>query len=145
MLLYAAFGALFVSLVPVGLLLTQVADEVAIRCGSAALLLAIVLFLDSGRRGIGRLDQAEREVLDPRVAGTLLAVMALAAVAQLATAIGITGSAGPAILFFGLLTLLVYAAFGFVRLMFVRPHSDCVAAQQGAAADRQGQRSDQPR
>jgi uncharacterized Tic20 family protein len=123
-LLQAAFGALFAALVPVGLLLGGLAEHMAIRAGAAALLLVIIAWLVNRFRALVQLDEASREVFDPGVASVILAVMVGAALAQLATVLGWTGAIGPALFFFGLLALLAYAAFNFMRLMFVRPRGE---------------------
>lgn len=123
-LLYAAFGALFASLTPVGLLLSGVTEDVSIRCGSMTVLLTIVVWIRSMGRAMSGLDASSRAVFRPRVAVVILIITAIAAIAQLATVLGLAGPAGPSLFFFGLLALLGYAAFSFVRLMFVRPGGD---------------------
>jgi hypothetical protein len=49
----------------------------------------------------------------------MVALLVLAA--QVAAASGRVGRAADGLFFFGLVSLLGYAAFGFVRLLFIRP------------------------
>jgi hypothetical protein len=120
-LLYAAFGALFASLVPVGLLLSGVAEAISVRCGSVAILAVIFLWGRTMSRAMGGSDEASRATFNRRVAVVIMTITFVTALAQVVNIAGVAGAASPGIFFFGVLLLLGYAAFGFVRLMFVRP------------------------
>jgi hypothetical protein len=65
LLLYAAFAALFVSLVPVGLARSGAGEALSIRCGSGALLLAILAFGIAAERALRRLEAPSRRVPNP--------------------------------------------------------------------------------
>lgn len=120
-LLYAAFGALFASLVAVGVSIAGGTEELATRCGAGMVMVVIVLWAGTIGREIPRLDAASRSVFDPRVAVVIMAALALGVVAQLVTVAGFAGRFGSALFFLGLVALLGYAAFGFIRLLFRRP------------------------
>jgi len=123
-LLYAAFGALFASLTPIAVSLGGATEAVSVRCGSIAVLVVIFLWARTLGRVIRRLDDESRAVFHPGVAIVILSISIVAAFAQIANIFGIVGTAGPGVFFLGLLLLLGYAAFGFVRLMFARPGGD---------------------
>jgi hypothetical protein len=123
-LLYAAFGALFASLVPVGLLLSGVTEAISVRCGSVATLAVILLWGRTMSRAMGGSDETVRATFNRRVAVVIMTITFVTAAAQIANISGVAGAASPGIFFFGVLLLLGYAAFGFVRLMFVRPSGD---------------------
>jgi hypothetical protein len=124
LMLGAAFAALFGSLVPIGLVFAGVAEPLALRLGAAVVLLEFVLWSFGASRSIGSLSPEERAVFDPRVARVTQAFM-FSSIALLAlAAAGLAGPATAGILFLALFLLLGYAAFGFVRLMFVRPEAD---------------------
>jgi hypothetical protein len=120
-LLYAAFGALFASLTPIALVLGGISEAASIRYGAVTLLLIIVALIGGLGRSLGRLDERSRAVFRPRIAVVILAIAAMATIAQIATALGLAGSAGAGLFFFGLSALLGYSAFSFIRLMFIRP------------------------
>jgi len=120
-LIYAAFGALFASLIAVGVSLAGGADDLATRCGASVVMVVIVLWAATIGREIPRLDAAARSVFDPRVAIVIMVAMAIGVAAQLATVTGFAGRFGAAFFFLGLVILLGYAAFGFIRLLFRRP------------------------
>lgn len=127
LLLGAAFGALFPALVPIGLASAGLPDAVSVQAGAGVLLVALTLWGVTASRSFWRLPPEERSVFDPRIY-RLLRVLVIGAQAALGVAAaGLAGRATGAVLFFGVFLLLGYSAFGFVRLMFVRPGSDGAA------------------
>lgn len=121
LLLRAAFGALFVSLVPIGLERSGVSEELSIRCGAVVLLVVVLAFAFSAERAVRDPDESSRRVFSVGAARAMRMVALLVLAAQVAAASGRVGRAADGLFFFGLVSLLGYAAFGFVRLLFIRP------------------------
>ena len=124
LLLGAAFGALFGSLVPIGLSGSGVREQLSVQIGAAVLLVVFALWSVSASRIVPRLPPEERAVFDPRIAQVIRATSFMTMGLLLLAASGLVGRAAYGLLFLGLFLLLGYAAFGFVRLMFVRPSPD---------------------
>jgi hypothetical protein len=121
-LLVAAFGALFSSLVPLGTVWGGASEATGIRWGSAVLLLFLSYWMAGGVRAVTRLEPEAREMFSPSIAILMLAVWLFASVGQLAVVLALTGPEVSRWLFFvGLLCPMAYAAFVFIRLIFVRP------------------------
>ena len=124
LLLGAAFGALFCSLVPIGLVWTGVPEQPSVQAGAGTLLLAVALWSFSASRIMSRLAPEEHAVFDPRIARVVRALSFATMGALVLAASGLAGRASGGLFFLGLFLLLGYAAFGFVRLLFVRPGSE---------------------
>ena len=124
LLLGAAFGALFGSLVPVGLVWAGVSQQLTLQVGSAFLLLVYALWSVGATRALADLPSEERWIFNPQIARAMrvLAIGTMGALLLAASGLAMRATAG--ILFLGLFLLLGYTAFGFVRLMFVRPGSE---------------------
>jgi hypothetical protein len=126
-LLYGAFGALFASLIPIGLLLAGTPEAQSLRFGSIGLFVVLVSWVITFNWNIRRalrIDGESRVVLDARVGVVILAATVLVATVQLVVGLGFAVSRAPGLFFFGLVALLGYVALGFVRLIFVRPRDD---------------------
>jgi hypothetical protein len=124
LLLGAAFGALFGSLVPIGLSWSGVGEQLSVQIGAAVLLVVFALWTAAAARNVSRLSPEERAVFDPRIAHIIRAAAFVAMGLLLLAGSGLVGRAAHGLLFLGLFLLLCYAAFGFVRLMFVRPSAE---------------------
>jgi hypothetical protein len=124
LLLWAAFGALFASLVPIGLVWTGVPERPSLQIGAGVLFLVFALWSFGASRMVGGLSPEERAVFDPRVALVIRTTSFSTMAGLVAAASGLLGRATAGLVFLGLCLLLGYAAFGFVRLMFVRPGSE---------------------
>jgi hypothetical protein len=124
LLLGAAFGPLFASLAPIGLVWAGVPERLGVQVGAGVLFVALAFWSRGASRAISRLSPEERAVFDPRIA-QLIRALAFATMGALAVAgSGLAGPATAGLFFLGLFLLLGYAAFGFARLMFVRPSSE---------------------
>lgn len=126
-LLYAAFGALFAALIPIGFILSGTTEAESVRLGSIGLFVIMVSWVITFNwniRRVLRADERSRLVLDIRVGVAILAIALLVAIVQLAVGLGFAASKGPGLYILGLVALLVYVALGFVRLIFVRPSDD---------------------
>ena len=123
-LLGAAFIALFGSLFVIGLITADVGESLSLRAGSALLAVCIASWIVLGARGYRRLDPESSAVFSQRVAMVIGTLAVTAFAAQLVVALGFAGRAEFALFYAGLLFALLNAAFGFVRLMFVRPASE---------------------
>ncbi len=127
MLLGASFGALFASLVPVALLWGGVAEGVAIKSGSCVVFFVFLYWMVRGRSAIRGQSRAQTSVFDPRIARIVSIMFVVGQVSQVVnTLIPYNGSTRIG-LAFGILLLLGWAAFGLVRLLFVRPAADPAA------------------
>jgi hypothetical protein len=124
LLLGSAFAALFASLVPIGLVWTGMSEPLGVRIGAGVLLIALVLWSIGASRSVSRLSSEERAVFDPRVARFIQAVSFATMGAMVVVGAGLAGRAAAALFFLGLLLTLGYAAFGFARLLFVRPRAE---------------------
>jgi hypothetical protein len=124
LLLAAAFGALFTSLLPVGLVWSGVGDQPSLQVGAAALVATYVLWSRAAARAVARIAAEERAVFNPRIAQIIRGISITTMGLLLLAASGLAGRATSGLLFLGLYLLLGYAAFGFVRLVFVRPSSE---------------------
>jgi hypothetical protein len=133
LLLGAAFAALFASLVPIGLVWTGVPEPLGVRVGAGVLLIAFLLWSIGASRSLGRLSPEERAVFDPLVARLIRALSSVTMGALALVGVGLAGRAAAALFFLGLLLALGYAAFGFARLLFVRPRSEREAIDGGTS------------
>jgi hypothetical protein len=121
LLLYAAFGALFASLASIGVASTGLGEELSVRCGAAVLVIVIVAFARSAERAVRDHDESSPTVFSRAAARVMRAIAGIVLIAQAGAASGLTGGAANGLFFFGLVALLGYAAFGFARLIFIRP------------------------
>jgi hypothetical protein len=124
LLLGAAFGALFVSLLPIGLVWSGVDDQASLQAGAAALLVTYLLWSRAAARAVSRIASQERSVFNPRIAHVIRGLSIVTMGLLLVAASGLATKATAGSLFLGLYLLLGYAAFGFVRLVFIRPTSE---------------------
>jgi hypothetical protein len=122
--LAAALGALFGSLLPIGLAWSGVGDALALRIGAAGIFAVILLWSIAGSRALVRTAPEEREVFNPRVAQIIRALSIATMLLLLVAAAGLAGRATAGLVFLALYLLLGYAAFGFARLIFVRPRAE---------------------
>ena len=121
MLLGAAFGALFASLVPIALLWGNVPESIAVRSGSGVVLLVFVYWTVRGSAAIRKQPPTEMAVFNPLIARFIFVVFLTGQLSQLANLFLPFGDASRLLLSFGILLLIGWAAFGLVRLLFVRP------------------------
>jgi hypothetical protein len=124
LLLGAAFGALFTSLLPIGLVWSGLGDQRSLQVGAAALLVAYALWSIAASRAISRTKSEDGAVFNPRIAQIIRILSITTMGLLLLAASGLAGRVTSGVLFLGLYLLLGYAAFGFVRLIFVRPASE---------------------
>jgi hypothetical protein len=122
-MLSASLAALFFSLLPEGLFAAGLAAGATWRVASLLLLAYMVLSARRTRRDMNALEPRDRALFDPRffpvIIASALAVMAL----LLLNASGWLWPPGYAAYYFGILHMLGFAAFQFVRIIFVRPAS----------------------
>ena len=120
-MLSSSLGALFFSLLPEGVGATGLSAASTWRLCS---LLPIGYLLVSGRnsaREFRSLHPEYRAQLNPRFLPFLGALFALVSLALAANVIGIWWVPGYPAYYFGVLYMLGFAAFQFVRIVFVRP------------------------
>jgi hypothetical protein len=123
LLLAAAFAALFASLIAIGSRWAGAETGASVRLGAGALLLGQIYWARVAT-GIARLEPSERALFDPRLAASFRAVAYSSWAAQAVAISGLAAVLAPWLFLYGLLACLGYAAFGFVRLLFVRPDSE---------------------
>src|SRR5215831_1967956 len=119
-LLYSAVGALFASLGGIAVSFSIDSDLTLSRWGAGFVFLATGLLFARLGQAFVQLDSTSRDQLHPIVAAVILVVMGLSALVQLAAVFGLTGGMAPTVYLVGLTLLLGYAAFSFVRLIFIR-------------------------
>jgi hypothetical protein len=124
LLLTAAFSALFASLTATGSHWAGAGEASSVRLGSAVLLVGQVYWGAFLGPQVARLETSERALFNTRIAIALRCGAYSSWMAQLFVLSGFSGLAAPWLFLYGLLLCLGYAAFGFVRLLFVRPGSE---------------------
>jgi hypothetical protein len=123
LLLTAAFTALFAPLVAIGSQWAGAGEDASVRLGAAALLIGQVRWGIIGS-GLSRLEPSDRALFNPRLAAFFRVVASSSWVAQVVAISGVWRNLVSWLFLYGLLACLGYAAFGFVRLLFVRPNSE---------------------
>lgn len=124
LLLGAAFTSLFASLVATGAQWAGAGEAGSLQLGAGALLVGQVYWLGVPARQIRNLEPAERSLFNPRLAALFLVIAFSSCVAQAAVLSGLVDHFASWLFLYGLLCCLLYAALGFVRLIFIRPASD---------------------
>jgi len=120
LLLINVLGSLFSSIVAVGLEASAIGSGQSERAGAAVLLIFILYYLSVTIRGARRIEGA-RVLFNIRILVLYRTLAALAVIAQAIVVLGYGGRATFLLYFAGLLWGLFYGAFGFVRLVYVRP------------------------
>ena len=123
LLLTAAFAALFASLFAVGCHSAGAGETASVRLGAGVLLIGQVYW---GRVAaqISRLEPADLALFDVRLALFFRVVAYSSWAAQGVAISGVAPALTTWLFLYGLLACLGYAAFGFVRLLFIRPGSE---------------------
>jgi hypothetical protein len=120
-MLSASFGGLFFSLLPEGLLATGLSPATTWRLGSALLVAYLVFAGGSTQRAVVKLDPEERAYLDVRYMRAVPILLGAVALVLGVNALGLWWRPGYPAYYLGVLALLGFAAFQFVRIVFVRP------------------------
>ncbi len=120
-MLSASLGGLFFSLLPEGLLATGLAPPLAWRACSALLLVYLLLAGRTAALAARALEPEQRAYLDVRYLRAVPALLGAVGVVLALNALGVWWSPGYPAYYFGVLAVLAFAAFQFVRIVFVRP------------------------
>ena len=123
LLLINVLGSLFSSVVAVGLEASTLWSAQSERIGAAILLLFILYYLNTTMRGARRIDGASA-LFNIRILILYRTLAVLAVIAQAIVVLGYGGRAVFLLYFAGLLWGIFYGAFGFVRLVYVRPREE---------------------
>ena len=121
MLLGSSLGCLFASLVVLASIWGGIAEPVAIRAGSAVCLGVLTYWFIQIRRGMRALPPEERSAFNPRVAVVTGLILCSGIASQAANVVLELGDLSRLLFAYGLLILLGWASWGFVRLLFKRP------------------------
>ncbi len=122
-MLAAAFAALFGSLLVVGLITAGLGESWSFRAGAVLLAACMAGWTARFLREFGRLAPESRALFNPRASVVIGTLVVASIAAQLIVALGLAGRAEFGLFYSGLFLTLLYVAFGFVRIMFVRPSS----------------------
>ena len=118
-LLIVSVGALVLSLLPSGLALAKLPEATIWRAGSAAFLVLPAVWFAAIRF---RLLRAGRTVLFPMpILGVVALLSAANLAAQVLNVVGVFSERAPAVYYFGIVWLLVFAAMVFANVVFRRP------------------------
>jgi hypothetical protein len=120
----AAFTALFASLIAIGSEWAGAGEAASVRLGAVALLVGQVYWGIVARGQISRLEPSDRALFNPQLAVFFRVVAYSSWAAQVVAISGISGHLASWLFLYGLLACLGYAAFAFIRLLFVRPISE---------------------
>jgi hypothetical protein len=120
-MLSASFGGLFFSLLPEGMLATGLSAVTTWRIGSALLLGYLLLAGRSTLLAARALGPEERAYLDVRYLRAVPLLLGAVALVLASNALGVWWRPGYPAYYLGVLSLLGFAAFQFVRIVFVRP------------------------
>jgi hypothetical protein len=115
---------LFASLIAIGSQWAGVGEDTSVRLGAGALLIGQVYWGTVVAGQIFRLEPSDRALFNPQLAIFFQVVAYSSWAAQVVALSGFWRHLTPWLFFYGLLACLGYAAFGFVRLLFVRPNSE---------------------
>ena len=120
-MLSASLGGLFFSLLPEGMLATGLAPTTTWRAGSLLLLGYLVVAGRSALVGTRALEPEQRAYLDVRYLRAVPVLLGGVGLMLGLNVLGVWWSPGYPAFYFGVLSLLAFAAFQFVRIVFVRP------------------------
>jgi hypothetical protein len=124
LLLTAAFTALFASLIATGSRWAGAGEGASVQLGAAALLIGQLYWGFALAWQVRRLEPSDQALFNPRLRILFGVVLSSSQAAQLVALLGLARPAASWLFLYGLLACLAYAAFGFVRLLFVRPSSE---------------------
>lgn len=115
------FGAMFLGLLPVGLPLLGLGEDVAWRVSSAVMAIVAVVFVGSRLGPTLRFMRETPEVFHRRILGSIAVVHIVNAAVQAASAAGAFDGRRGGVYVWGILWFLLHGAQQFARILFIRP------------------------